>query len=57
VLDDLGVKAGTNEVPTAMFSGEEEVFAFKRCGSRLAEMGGERWASFSAASTDEEADR
>ncbi|KAL7410944.1 AFG1-like ATPase-domain-containing protein [Mrakia frigida] len=57
IMDDLGVKAGKNEVPTAMFSGEEEVFAFKRCGSRLAEMGGERWASFSAASTDEEADR
>lgn len=56
-MDDLGVKAGKNEVPTAMFSGEEEVFAFKRCGSRLAEMGGERWASFSAASSDEEADR
>jgi predicted ATPase len=27
-----------------MFTGEEEVFAFRRCQSRLTEMAGERWA-------------
>ncbi|CDZ98687.1 Predicted ATPase [Phaffia rhodozyma] len=35
-------------ITSPIFTGEEEVFAFKRCVSRLSEMGGQRWAHFSA---------
>ncbi|KIP12803.1 hypothetical protein PHLGIDRAFT_97490 [Phlebiopsis gigantea 11061_1 CR5-6] len=43
VMDDLGL---SNEVVSAssMFTGDEEVFAFARCCSRLVEMGSKEWA-------------
>lgn len=41
VMDDLGLDAAA----VGMFSGEEEVFAFARCFSRLTEMGSVMWAS------------
>lgn len=44
MMDDLALGAGQSSI----FTGEEEVFAFKRCVSRLTEMGGERWATFSS---------
>jgi protein AFG1 len=43
---DLGALPDADVVHSSMFTGEEEVFAFKRCISRLTEMGGERWAAF-----------
>ena len=33
-------------VTSPIFTGEEEVFAFKRCVSRLSEMGGTKWSAF-----------
>lgn len=33
-------------VKSPIFTGEEEVFAFQRCVSRLSEMGGTKWAAF-----------
>jgi len=38
-LDDIGV--------SSLFSGEEEVFAFARCCSRLVQMGSKEWAETS----------
>ena len=40
------VQGLSNEVVSAssMFTGEEEVFAFARCCSRLVEMGSKEWA-------------
>lgn len=49
MIDDLGVVPDAEGVHSSMFTGEEEVFAFKRCISRLTEMGGERWAAFEGA--------
>lgn len=33
-------------VTSPIFTGEEEVFAFQRCVSRLSEMGGIKWLAF-----------
>jgi protein AFG1 len=33
-------------VTSPIFTGEEEVFAFQRCVSRLSEMGGTKWSAF-----------
>lgn len=44
-MDGLDVSA--EQMTSPIFTGEEEVFAFKRCVSRLSEMGGKRWAEFS----------
>ena len=46
MIDDLGIIPDAEGAHSSMFTGEEEVFAFKRCISRLTEMGGERWAAF-----------
>ncbi|KAI0321977.1 AFG1-like ATPase [Amylostereum chailletii] len=43
VMDDLGLSADTVGA-SSMFSGEEEVFAFARCCSRLVHMGSREWA-------------
>ncbi|KAI5118026.1 hypothetical protein M0805_004891 [Coniferiporia weirii] len=43
VMDDLGIPdsaVGTS----SMFTGEEEIFAFARCCSRLVQMGSKEWA-------------
>ncbi|KDQ64431.1 hypothetical protein JAAARDRAFT_28064 [Jaapia argillacea MUCL 33604] len=45
ILDDLGVSDLDQTVGTSsMFSGEEELFAFARCCSRLVQMGSREWA-------------
>lgn len=46
VMDDLGLSAGTVGT-SSMFTGEEEVFAFARCCSRLVQMGSKEWAESS----------
>ncbi|KZV76058.1 AFG1-like ATPase [Peniophora sp. CONT] len=43
VMDDLGLSADIVGA-SSMFSGEEEVFAFARCCSRLVQMGSKEWA-------------
>jgi len=43
VMDDLGLPADTVGV-SSMFTGEEEIFAFARCCSRLVQMGSKEWA-------------
>lgn len=44
VMDDLGLKA--DEVgASSLFSGQEELFAFARCVSRLVQMGTKEWAA------------
>ncbi|KAA1473449.1 AFG1-like ATPase [Dentipellis sp. KUC8613] len=43
MMDDLGLSADIVG-SSSMFSGEEEVFAFARCCSRLVEMGSRQWA-------------
>ncbi|EIM87914.1 AFG1-like ATPase [Stereum hirsutum FP-91666 SS1] len=46
VMDDLGLSPETVG-SSSMFSGEEEIFAFARCCSRLVEMGSREWAESS----------
>ncbi|THH05624.1 hypothetical protein EW145_g4659 [Phellinidium pouzarii] len=43
VMDDLGLSDSTIGT-SSMFTGEEEVFAFARCCSRLVQMGSKEWA-------------
>ncbi|KAI0797000.1 AFG1-like ATPase [Abortiporus biennis] len=43
VMDDLGL-SGDVVGSSSMFTGEEEIFAFARCCSRLVEMGSKQWA-------------
>ncbi|KAI0027597.1 AFG1-like ATPase [Vararia minispora EC-137] len=43
VMDDLGLPADVVGA-SSMFSGEEEIFAFARCCSRLVQMGSKEWA-------------
>ncbi|GBE79894.1 Uncharacterized protein SCP_0210960 [Sparassis crispa] len=43
IMDDLGLSSDT-VVSSAMFTGDEELFAFARCCSRLVEMGSKQWA-------------
>jgi len=43
VMDDLGLSS-TDVGVSSMFTGEEEVFAFARCCSRLIQMGTKEWA-------------
>lgn len=43
VMDDLGLSTDVVSA-TSMFTGEEEVFAFARCCSRLVQMGSKEWA-------------
>ncbi|GJE84236.1 AFG1-like ATPase [Phanerochaete sordida] len=43
VMDDLGLSSDAVSA-TSMFTGEEEVFAFARCCSRLVQMGSKEWA-------------
>ncbi|KAH8118701.1 AFG1-like ATPase-domain-containing protein [Phellopilus nigrolimitatus] len=43
VMDDLGLSDSTVGT-SSMFTGEEEVFAFARCCSRLVQMGSKEWA-------------
>ncbi|KAI0052763.1 AFG1-like ATPase [Auriscalpium vulgare] len=43
VMDDLGLPADIVGA-SSMFSGEEELFAFARCCSRLVQMGSREWA-------------
>ncbi|KAI0057554.1 AFG1-like ATPase [Artomyces pyxidatus] len=43
VMDDLGLPADAVGA-ASMFSGEEEIFAFARCCSRLVQMGSREWA-------------
>jgi len=43
VMDDLGLSPDTVGT-SSMFTGEEEVFAFARCCSRLVQMGSKEWA-------------
>ncbi|KAI9000793.1 AFG1-like ATPase [Trametes punicea] len=48
VMDDLGLPSdmiGTS----SMFTGEEELFAFARCCSRLVQMGSKEWAEMAGA--------
>lgn len=42
-LDLQGLSADTVGA-SSMFSGEEEIFAFARCCSRLVQMGSKEWA-------------
>lgn len=44
VMDDLGL-SDTTVGTSSMFTGEEEVFAFARCCSRLVQMGTKEWAA------------
>ncbi|KAJ3481369.1 hypothetical protein NLI96_g7707 [Meripilus lineatus] len=46
VMDDLGLD-GSVIGSSGMFSGEEEIFAFARCCSRLVQMGSKEWAETS----------
>jgi len=46
VMDDLGLSASTVGT-SSIFTGEEEVFAFARCCSRLVQMGSKEWAEMS----------
>jgi len=46
IMDDLGLSASTVG-SSSMFTGEEEVFAFARCCSRLVQMGSKEWAEMS----------
>jgi len=48
MLDELGVPADVLG-SSAMFTGEEEIFAFARCCSRLVEMGSKQWAEHAVA--------
>ncbi|KAH9948425.1 AFG1-like ATPase [Amylocystis lapponica] len=43
VMDDLGLSSDV-VVSSSMFSGDEELFAFARCCSRLVQMGTKEWA-------------
>ncbi|EPQ59175.1 AFG1-like ATPase [Gloeophyllum trabeum ATCC 11539] len=43
VMDDLGLSPDTVGT-SSMFTGEEEIFAFARCCSRLVQMGSKEWA-------------
>jgi protein AFG1 len=43
IMDDLGLPAGVVGA-SSMFTGDEELFAFARCCSRLVEMGSQQWA-------------
>ncbi|THH29654.1 hypothetical protein EUX98_g4532 [Antrodiella citrinella] len=43
VMDDLGLSSDVVG-SSSMFSGEEELFAFARCCSRLVQMGSKEWA-------------
>lgn len=43
VMDDLGLSSDIVGA-SSMFTGQEEVFAFARCCSRLVEMGSKQWA-------------
>ncbi|KAL5530062.1 AFG1 [Sanghuangporus sanghuang] len=43
VMDDLGLSESTIGT-SSMFTGEEEIFAFARCCSRLVQMGSKEWA-------------
>lgn len=43
MMDDLGLDAGTIGA-SSIFTGDEEIFAFARAVSRLAEMGTRQWA-------------
>lgn len=43
IMDDLGL--GVDDVKaSSMFTGQEELFAFARCVSRLVQMGTKEWA-------------
>jgi protein AFG1 len=42
-MDDLGLSAETVGA-SSLFSGDEEMFAFARCVSRLSQMGTKEWA-------------
>ncbi|CAL1700466.1 unnamed protein product [Somion occarium] len=46
VMDDLGL-SGDVVGSSSMFTGQEELFAFARCCSRLVEMGSKQWAETS----------
>jgi len=43
VMDDLGLSADVVGA-SSMFTGDEEMFAFARCCSRLVQMGTKEWA-------------
>jgi len=43
VMDDLGLSSDVVG-SSSMFTGQEEIFAFARCCSRLVEMGSKQWA-------------
>ncbi|EJD01514.1 AFG1-like ATPase, partial [Fomitiporia mediterranea MF3/22] len=43
IMDDLGL-SDSGVGTSSMFTGEEEVFAFARCCSRLVQMGSKEWA-------------
>jgi len=43
VMDDLGLSSDV-VVSSSMFTGDEELFAFARCCSRLVQMGTKEWA-------------
>ncbi|TCD69225.1 hypothetical protein EIP91_008328 [Steccherinum ochraceum] len=43
VMDDLGLSSDAVGA-SSMFTGEEEIFAFARCCSRLVQMGSKEWA-------------
>ncbi|KAI0940112.1 hypothetical protein AcW1_004920 [Taiwanofungus camphoratus] len=49
LMDDLGLSSDT-VISSSMFSGDEELFAFARCCSRLTQMGSKEWAESSGAS-------
>jgi protein AFG1 len=38
LMDDLGIKLGSEEAKASIFSGDEEIFAFDRTISRISEM-------------------
>lgn len=45
MMDDLGINDIDKLKKMSIFSGDEEVFAFARCLSRLTEMGSEMWVN------------
>ncbi len=44
VMDDLGLAADDVKA-SSLFSGQEELFAFARCVSRLVQMGTKEWTA------------
>ncbi|KAH9927214.1 AFG1-like ATPase-domain-containing protein, partial [Fomitopsis serialis] len=49
MMDDLGLP-GDMVISSSIFSGDEELFAFARCCSRLVQMGSKEWAETAGAS-------